>query len=102
MFDNRLFTTGKSSNSRLILSRVFVFCTVITLRKERIIYLLGSMFIQFFVLLMVTFVCCQDNVIDVAKQFGASTLVKLLQDAELSSVLKGQGTISSIITTEVK
>lgn len=60
------------------------------------------MYKQFFVLLMVNSVCSQDNVIDVARQFGASTLVKLLQDAELSSVLKGQGTISSIITKEVK
>lgn len=58
------------------------------------------MFIQFFVLLMVKFVCCQDNVIDVAKQFGASTLVKLLQDAELSSVLKGQGPFTLFAPTD--
>lgn len=51
---------------------------------------------------MVNLICSQDNVLDIAKQRGAMTLVKLLQDAELSSVLKGQGMISSIITTEVK
>lgn len=60
------------------------------------------MYQKFFVLLMVNLVCSQDNVLDIAKQRGAMTLVKLLQDAELSSVLKGQGMISSIITTEVK
>lgn len=52
------------------------------------------MYQQFFVLLMVNLVCSQDNVLDIAKQRGAMTLVKLLQDAELSSVLKGQGMIS--------
>lgn len=58
------------------------------------------MYQQFFVLLMVNLVCSQDNVLDIAKQRGAMTLVKLLQDAELSSVLKGQGPFTLFAPTD--
>lgn len=58
------------------------------------------MYKQFFVLLLVKSVCSQDSVIDVAKTFGASTLVNLLQDAELSSVLKSQGPYTLFAPTD--
>lgn len=51
---------------------------------------------HFLFLVLVNTVHCQENVLDVAKKFGANKLVEFLQDVELSSVLKGKGISSSI------
>ncbi|XP_061167963.1 transforming growth factor-beta-induced protein ig-h3-like [Saccostrea echinata] len=59
-----------------------------------------KMFKQFLFMLIVKTACCQENVLDVAKKLGANQLVKLLQDAELSSVLKGKGPFTLFAPTD--